>query len=233
MAETAKFEQTAQARPQTRVKAEHRYPVYDLDDSIAVARAIRDQGGGSATIQQLGSFLNYSSTRSGSFISRMAAARQFGLIQSSDRFINPTALANRIIAPEHPGVDELVARIEAFMNVPLYRSLYERYKNGPLPQEMGVRNVLETHYNIPRARTTVAYRVFMDSAEQAGFFQARAGARTHLVMPVIRPHEGEDQFEQPEEEGSARQETIRDQPPAPIRTKHRGRPHKAAPADTC
>ena len=79
---------------------------------------------------------------------------------------------------------------------------------------MGLRNALETHYNVPRARSQVAYRVFMDSAEQAGFFQARAGARTHLVMPVIRPAEGEELFEP--EEPTRDQETIRDQPPAPI-----------------
>jgi len=179
------FQQQPRPASKTRVKAEHRYPVYDLDSSIAVARTIRDQGGGSADQPHLASFLSYSSTKSGAFITRIAAARIFGLVENRDRFLIPTQLARTIIAPEHPGRDDLRARFEAFMHVPLYRSLYERYKDGQLPPEMGFRNALETHYDIPRNRTQLAYRVLMDSADQAGLFEARGGARTHFVAPII------------------------------------------------
>jgi len=179
------FQQAPQPSGQTRVKREHRYPVYDLDSSIAVARTIRDQGGGSADQAHLAGFLRYSSPKNGAFITRIAAARVFGLIESKERFLVPTPLASAIIAPEHPGRDDVRARFEAFMHVPLYRSIYERYKNAQLPPEMGLRNAMETHYGIPRARTQIAYRVLMDSAGQAGLYDARGGARTHFVAPVI------------------------------------------------
>lgn len=179
------FQQQRQPARQSRVKAEHRYPVYDLDSSVAVARAIRDQGGGSADQPHLASFLHYSTTKSGAFITRVAAARLFGLIENRDRFLVPTPLVNAIIAPEHPGRDDARARFEAFMHVPLYRSLYERYKNTQLPPQMGLRNAMETHYDIPRSRTQLAYRVLMDSADQAGLYEARGGARTHFVAPII------------------------------------------------
>lgn len=168
-----------------RVKAEGRYPVYDLDNSIEVARSIRDDAGGSATAQQIASFLNYRSTTSGAFITRIASARLFGLIESSGQSIVPTPLAIAILAPEHPGFDDRRARIQAFFNVPLYRTLYDRYKSGQLPPEMGLRNALETNYSVPRARTQIAYRVLMDSAGQAGLFDTRGGARTHWVKPVM------------------------------------------------
>jgi len=185
------FQQAPQARHQSRVKAEDRYPTYDLDSSIAVARAIRDQGGGSADAPHLASFLQYSTTRSGSFISRIAAARLFGLIERKDRFLVPTLMANAILAPERPGADDVRARWEAFLNVALYRSLYDRYKDTKLPPEMGFRNALETHYSIPRNRTQLAYRVLMDSANQAGLFEARGGAQTHFIAPTI-PDGGEE-----------------------------------------
>jgi len=179
------FQQAPQPGRRSRVKAEHRYPIYDLESSITVARAIREQGGGSADQPHLASFLGYSTTKSGSFITRIAGARLFGLIESGERLLVPTALASAIIAPEHPGRDDVRARFEAFMAVPLYRSLYERYKDGQLPPEMGLRNAMETHYGIPRARTQIAYRVLMDSAGQAGLYDARGGARTHFVAPVM------------------------------------------------
>jgi len=184
------FQQAPQPARRSRVKAEHRYPIYDLESSIAVARAIREQGGGSADQPHLASFLRYSSTKSGSFITRIAAARLFGLIENKERLLVATPLANAIIAPEHPGRDDVRARFEAFMAVPLYRSLYDRYKDTQLPPEMGLRNAMETQYGIPRARTQLAYRVLMDSAGQAGLYEARGGARTHWVAPVI--HETDD-----------------------------------------
>jgi hypothetical protein len=178
-------DQKPQTRSKDRVKAENRYPVYDLDNSIAVARVIRDQGGGNADYPHLASYLDYNSTRSGAFISRVAATRRFGLVEDGPGGLIPTALAMRIIAPERPGVEDAVARKDAFLNVTLYRNLYQRYKDTGLPQEVGLRNALETNYGVPKAQTTIAVRVFLDSADQAGFFAARGGARTHLVMPAV------------------------------------------------
>jgi len=183
------FQQPKGAPHQSRVKAENRYPVYDLNDSIAVARTIRDQGGGATDLPHLASYLGYSTTKSGAFITRIAAARLFGLIENRERFVAPTALAHKIMMPERPGDEDVMARFDAFLNVPLYRNLYERYKPTQLPPEMGLRNAMETHYGIPRGRTQLVYRVLMDSAEQAGLFEARAGARTHFVAPLARQSE--------------------------------------------
>ena len=172
-------------RARTRVRAEHRYPVYDLNASIDVAIRIHERAGGSATPDHIASFLEYSSTRSGAFLTRISAASMFGLIDTSDRAYTVTPLGLRILAPEHPDVTGRAARAEAFENVPLYRLLYDRYEGHQLPPELGVRHVMQTDYGIPQARTQVGYRVLMDSAKQAGFFNARGGQRTHLVRPTI------------------------------------------------
>ena len=183
------LEQRPQKRSYKRIKSEHRYPVYDLNSSIEVARAIRDRGGGSVTLAQLASFLNYSGTNNGAFIRRVAAARLFGLIEDSGQFVGLAPLARTILAPERPGEDDRRGRADAFKRIPLYQSLYERYRTGPLPPEAGLRNTLETQYGLPRAQTERAYRAFMESADQAGFFEARGGARTNLVAPMIVPGE--------------------------------------------
>lgn len=175
----------------SRVKAEHRYPVYDLAASIDVARTIRERGGGAATADALAGYLNYGGTNNGAFLTRIGSARVFGLIERQDDVYVPTARAMRILAPERPGIDDLAARADAFKAVPLYSTLISRYRGEPLPPETGLRNAMETQYGIPKARTQIAYRVFMDSAAHSGFFEARGGARTHLVQPrigVSAPH---------------------------------------------
>ena len=212
--------------PRTRVRSENRYPVYDLESALGLVGAIRDQGGGQADQPHLASYLEYSGTNNGAFQHRIAAASLFGLTEKQGRYLVPTALATRILAPEHPGEDDLRARHQAFMSVPLYRQLYRRYQSGPLPPEAGLRNILETHYGVPRQRAQRAYRVFMDSADQAGLFLARSGARTHLVAPAI-PDEDRSAEEwaqtQPSEEFSVRGELtqpppqLQSQPPNTIR----------------
>ena len=109
----------------------------------------------------------------------------FGLIVSERGAYTVTVLAQAIIAPELPGTSDAGARYAAFMSVPLYGVLVARYRGQQLPPEVGLRNTMETAFGIPGSRTQVAYRVFMDSAAQAGFFDARGGQRTHLVQPVI------------------------------------------------
>lgn len=171
---------------QSRVAAEHRYPVYDLDSSIEVARVIFERAGGAVTADHLAALLKYTTTNSGSFLARIAAARSFDLIERSGRVYVPTALAMRIITPEY-AEDELQARSEAWLAVPLYKAIYERYEGKQLPLEVGLRNTLQTSYGIPANRTALAHRVLMDSAEQAGYFNARGGARSHLVRPFLSP----------------------------------------------
>jgi len=184
-AASARTKLTVAPSPKSKVKAEYRHPVYDLNSSLDVARIIRERGGGAATGEQLAGFLGYAGTNNGAYLTRLASARYFGLVEREDSSYVATPLALRILLPEHPGVDDRRARIEAFERVPLYRVLRDRYRGVALPPEVGLRNALEHQYGIPNAKTQIVYRVFMDSAEQAGYFDARAGARTHLVQPQI------------------------------------------------
>src|SRR5712691_9627025 len=57
-----------------------RFPVYSLGDSVAVARAIHERGGGSADHDNLAVYLGYKSFKNGSYMNRVPAPRIFGLI---------------------------------------------------------------------------------------------------------------------------------------------------------
>src|SRR5690349_954805 len=80
-----------------------RYPSYDLADSVLVADAIHNRGGGIASRDQLAAFLGYKTTNSGAFLSRIGAARLFGLIESTrDGQFTITPLAQKIVMPVYP-----------------------------------------------------------------------------------------------------------------------------------
>lgn len=145
------------------------FPYFDLEQSIKVAEAIYQKGGGQCTAEQLAAWLDYKSPSSGTYNMRYYAAKHFGLVESSKGVIGVTARGKAILAPVMPD-DAAKAKVEAFLAIPLFAAIYEKFKRQALPQEMGLRNLLQHTYKIVPERITQAMRVLKNSAEQAGFF---------------------------------------------------------------
>src|SRR6185369_9991290 len=96
----------------------------------------------------------------------------------------PTPLAYRILSPVYPH-EAKQALVEAFLNADLFKRVYEDFKGRELPPEFGLKNALRNQYGVVPARVDLAYRTLIDSADAAGFFATKAGARTHLILPTI------------------------------------------------
>lgn len=157
-------------------------PYFDLDTSIKVAETIHGIGGGSCTSDQLAAWLNYKSTRSGTYLTRIAAARQFGLIQTNGDRHSVTDRGMQIIAPVMPN-DAVQAKVEAFLDIELFSKVFQKFRGTSLPPEAGLKNLFRTaEYAILPDRVDQAIRVLINSAEQAGFFAA-TGDRSRLIMP--------------------------------------------------
>ncbi len=173
---------TKQAKP--RVSGDSRYPSFDLNSSLILARAVKEKGGNACTPEQLGGYMGVKNARGGSFVGRVASARMFGLIQTVQGRYQTTERAEAIMYPVTNQTRDQALR-DAFLGVPLFRQVYERHRGQRLPEGLGMRNLLHIQYEIPSGdRVVTACRVMMDSAETAGFFQAHNGARTHLVDPI-------------------------------------------------
>ena len=158
-------------------------PYFDLEASIKVAEIIHNKGGGACAPDQLAAWLEYKSTRSGTYLTRVSAAnKHFGLIDTDgDRFI-VTERAQKILAPVMPN-DAVEAKADAFLAVPLFAKVYERFRGTQLPPEIGLKNLFENTFKVLPDRVPQAVRVFLSSAEQAGFF-ATTGDRSRLVRPA-------------------------------------------------
>lgn len=170
---------TGQARQRSGLTS----PYYDLNESIKVAKVIQDNGG-IATREQLAAYLTYKSVSNGAFLTRVSAARLFGLVeQAEEGKMRPTARAMAIIAPILPAHEDQ-ARLEAFLSIDLFKKVYDRFNGGQLPPEVGLKNLIENEYHIVKDRVAPTVRILLDSAEQAGFFKATQN-RSRMVMPTV------------------------------------------------
>lgn len=168
-----------------RPRSETKFPYYDLNNGLDLARAVRDQGGGECNLEQLARFTDTKSTGSGAFRSRISSAALFGLVTAGGGKVAITGRAQTILSPEYDE-DAQWERVTAFLSVPLFKAIHDHYRGSPLPAEVGLKNALEHTFGVVKDRVAPTYRVFMSSGEQAGFF---AMGKTHLVQPHIKPRD--------------------------------------------
>jgi hypothetical protein len=161
---------------------EYRVPKVDLAPSLEVAKAIHEHAG-TAAAEQIAAFLGYASSKNGAYLNRVASARLFGFVEGNSPTIKPTRLALKII---EPATDEEAskARLQAFLNVPLFNAFFQAHKGHPLPKKQGVDNLLKREYGIPEGQASFARARLLRSAEQAGLFKIKAD---RMLEP---PHAG-------------------------------------------
>ena len=159
------------------------FPYYNLTTSIEVARAIHDKAGGSCDRVQLATFLGYKGINNGSFLSRVTAAKLFGLIDQEGDQLRITPRGQAVVAPITTAEADQ-AKLEAFMAVPLFRQVFEEYNGRPLPPDAGLQNLFRTKYAVVTDRVGPTVKIMLDSAEEAGLFRT-AGNREKMVLPIL------------------------------------------------
>lgn len=153
------------------------FPYNNLGDALEVAQAIHSHAGTSdCDDSQLSAWMNLSPKSSG-FRMQLSAARMFGLIETTAGRHKLAPLGRMIVDPQR----EREARAKAFQNVPLYKAIFENYKNGVLPPAAALERDM-VGLGVAEKQTGRARQVFERSAEQAGYFEH---GRTRLVMPAV------------------------------------------------
>jgi hypothetical protein len=164
--------------------AEFRYPQYDLESSLDVARRIDSRGvGATVTGHELAALLEYSGTNNGAYLNRLAAARLFGLLEGRSDAIAASDRATRILHPDFPQTADR-ARLDAFRSVPLYLAFLEAFRGRPLPDESAMANTLVVRFGVPERDARMALARLLASADQAGLFRTAGPGR--MIEPTIR-----------------------------------------------
>lgn len=153
------------------------FPYLDLDDAVGVAKGVHVIGGSSCQADQLAAQVQQPASNS-AFQLRLNTARIFGLVMYSQGTITLTPLGTRICDPQQ----ERSARAESFLNVPLYKALYDKFKGAALPPLSGL-DATVGNLGVAAKQKETARRVFQRSATQAGFFEF---GQDRLVYPSLK-----------------------------------------------
>ena len=168
-----------------RERSSIRFPYGDLDDAIEIARTIHDRHGTSCTNDQLAADLK-TTTSSSSFRTRLASAATFGVIENvRGGTVVLTRLGSRIADPQSAPA----ARVESFLQVPLYKRVYEAFRGQKLPGDGGLETEI-VRFGVAPKQSARARQVLLRSAETAGFF---ASGRDRLVEPPRLRTAGEEE----------------------------------------
>ena len=152
------------------------FPYNDLDDAADLAKVIYSNASGHCTLDQLAGYLKQSMT-SGTFRLRVSNASTFGLTENERGEVHLTELGRRIADT----AQEAVARVDAFLTVPLYARIYDHYKGYTLPGAAALEKFMRD-VGVSSKQTGKARIAFTRSAKQAGFF---AHGEDRLVRPAI------------------------------------------------
>ncbi|EJN02823.1 hypothetical protein [Herbaspirillum sp. YR522] len=163
--------------PEERGRSTVEFPYFDLDGSSDVAQAVYQLGFTSCDPASLATKLNMAPD-GGGFRMRLIAAKTFGLLnygRATGGSIELTELGQAVASPE----TERRGRLDAFMSIPLYKSLFERLKGQILPPGPALDRLMEQMGVAPKQKDK-ARQVFLRSAKQAGLFEL---ANDRMTLP--------------------------------------------------
>jgi hypothetical protein len=175
--EAAAGRQASESRGMDRSTIE--FPYLDLDAAIDVAQAVYGRAGlGTCEIDELAAQMQQ--VVSGSFRLKTATAKTFGLIEKEGRSgIKLSALGQQAIQTDTTAE----ARVQAFLAVPLYKAVFDRYRGHLLPPAKALEREMAA-FGVAPKQVDKARQAFERSARQAGFF---AQGDDRLVQPRLDP----------------------------------------------
>lgn len=145
------------------------FPYSDLEAAVDLINTLQSRAGTACEVTQLASWMNQSAA-GGTFRSRVGAARLFGLVDTQQGQISITAVGREIL----DDIKGPSARADAFLRVPLYRAMYEKYQGFALPPAAAVERQME-QLGVPPKQKERARQTFTKSALFAGFVDSSTG----------------------------------------------------------
>ncbi len=155
------------------------FPYSDLASAIQMAEAIHSNvGSGECSDDQLAPWTNQS-PKSSAYRTQVASARHFRLIEggSGSGMHRLSDLGRRAMDPSQARA----ALVDAFLSVPLYREVYDKYSGGVVPPAAALERDMQG-LGVADKQKSRARQVLERSAERAGFFEH---GRNRLVRPGV------------------------------------------------
>ena len=165
------------------------FPYSDLDSAAKVAHTIHTRAGRACSPNQLAAWMDKSAT-GGTFRAWLSAARIFGFVKTERGQVSLLTLGREAIQPD----TQQAAKVGAFLNVPLYQEMFERYEGHVLPPAAAIERQM-VELGVAKKQADRARQTFMKSAQAAGFIDPQTGRFVKPGVPSPAPKEAESQKE--------------------------------------
>lgn len=137
------------------------HPALTFDEALGIAEKIKKMGG-IATSDQLAKALGIK--QGGWYAVQLASVKRWSLLEGRGD-LKITDYFRRITSPRSQG-DDVRARVEVFLNVPLFKSLYDKYHEDGLPQDPFFTNVLRDDYGLKGRNPSLAATIIRDFVDK-------------------------------------------------------------------
>lgn len=175
----ASVEASGKDSKRTRQRSTISFPYTDLAPCVGMADAIHANVGlGDCDDHQLAAWTNQSPKSSG-FRTQVYAARTFGILTGEGSSHKLTDLGRAVVDPNLMRE----TKASAFLAVPLFKAIYNKYKGGVIPPPAALERDIVT-LGVSDKQKGRARQVFEKSAEESGFFEH---GNNRLVMPGVPP----------------------------------------------
>jgi hypothetical protein len=164
-------------------------PMVDLGVVLEFVEKIETDGLQTLTAQEVAKRTGYTAPTSTPFYRRMAGAKMFGLLDTTQGVIL-TKLALDYFKPTDDE-SKAEALVTAIKNVEGYRNILYRYSGRRLPQIEILSNLIEREFNLTADAAKICANVFVASVQRAGLVQ---GDNTLITTPPpqVRPDQAPD-----------------------------------------
>jgi hypothetical protein len=154
------------------------FPYVDIDNAQEIVRGIHAVGGTACTYEQLAAHLGQE-PKGGGFRLRVNGTKTYGFIDyERGGTIKILDLGFQVMEAS----EERAAKVQAFLNVPLYAKVHEEFKGRQLPPQAGLERALRNFGVGPKVADR-ARQVMLRAAKQAGFMDLQAD---RLTLPPVK-----------------------------------------------
>jgi hypothetical protein len=157
-----------------RRKPRREYPIHTLEQALRVAQAIQDKNNGQPFKRILLANSINVKPMSSDFREILSSSLKYGMTLGTEKAenISLTELGRSIVKPRNTA-EKARGLVEAALKPELFRKIYERYKNGKLPQGQFFRNVLEVDFHVPPP-----------NSEEVGVFVTENGRFSEIIRDI-------------------------------------------------
>ena len=206
--------QTSQKSEQI-IKKRGLFPRRSLEDVLQVSKAIQDTNAGRPMNRVLLAQAVGRTPSSSEYKMLLSASYQYGLTLGTEKS-SEVSLTNRGIAITKPTTSQ--ERLEAIrasiLTPPVFKSVFEHYKNAKLPSGELFKNALERNFGIPSEDTATFIKILMANGKFSKMLKEVSGVHYVIIEPVEKEEASEENISE-ENKGDEEDVETTDKPKEP------------------